>query len=178
MTEVRLAATFSILVPFGGLLVVIGCVLFKRGRWPKRTGDTPHCGKCDYILSGAQARCPECGTEVQPSTIVRGERNRRAGLTLLGGGLAFFGLALIGLLMIGGANRLPWMRIEPLTWLLSDLGGNSSRSFSAWNEIQRRIDGNLLSQEQQDLVVEKGLKLQAAGTASSGGRGVARGRGV
>jgi hypothetical protein len=164
------AANFSILLPIiGGLLVVVGAFWVKRGRWPRRVGDTPHCRKCDYILSGDQARCPECGTVVQPSTIVRGERNRRTGLTLLGGGLAFFGLAIFVFFAIGVASSMPWLRLEPLGWLLSDLGGNSSRSSTAWREIQRRIDGNLLSEDQQNAVVERGLKLQAAGTAPSGG---------
>jgi hypothetical protein len=153
---------------FGVLLTVVSGILLRRGRWPRRVGDTPHCRKCDYILSGAQARCPECGTAVQPSTVVCGERHRRTGLTLLGGGFALLGLAVLTLLAIGVVSRLPWARIEPLGWLLNDLGGNSSRSSSAWAEIQWRADENLLSDEQQNAVVERGLKLQAAGSAPSG----------
>lgn len=73
---------------------------------------------------------------MQPSTIVRGERHRRTDLTLLGGGFGLFGLAVLTLLTIGVVSRLPWVRVEPLGWLLSYVGGNSSRSSSAWGRSE------------------------------------------
>ena len=159
----------NLLLPIGVLFIAIGALLLKRGHWPRRVGDLPHCGKCDYILSGPQQRCPECGTVVQLSTIVRGERHRRPGLALLGGGIGLLGLAFIALVAAGVASNLPWVRIEPLSWLLRDLGrGNTSGGYAAWTEIQRRIDGDLLSDDQQNAVVERGLQLQAAGTAPLG----------
>jgi hypothetical protein len=155
------------------LLVAVGGFLFKRGRWPRRTGDTPHCRKCDYILSGAQTRCPECGTAVTPAAIVRGERLRRPGLSWLGGGLALLGLAFLLLFALGFANTINWNRYKPQSWLLTDLGsGNSSRWGPAWAEVKRRLDDNLLSEDDQNAVVEKGLQLQAAGKVLSNGNNV------
>lgn len=164
-----MAANFSILLPIiGGLLVVAGAFWVKRGRWPQRVGDTPHCRKCDYILSGDQSRCPECGTTVQASNVIRGERHRRAGLTALGGGLALFGLALILLFAAGATSTINWNRHKPLSWLLNDMGSsNPSHWAPAWTEVQRRLDAKLLSEDDQNAIVEKGLQLQAAGTVLS-----------
>lgn len=35
-------------IPF----VASGAWLLKRGCWPSRFGQTPHCPNCDYILTG------------------------------------------------------------------------------------------------------------------------------
>jgi hypothetical protein len=133
-------------------------------------GDTPHCRKCDYILSGVQTRCPECGTTVTPATVVRGERLRRPGLSWLGGGITVFGLAFLLLFAAGFIGPINWNRHKPLSWLLNDMGGgDSSRWGPAWAEVQRRLDNNLLSDDDQNAVIEKGLQLQSSGKVLSNG---------
>jgi hypothetical protein len=153
----------------GAILIVIGSVMLKRGRWPQRAGQTPHCPKCDYILTTDQTRCPECGTTVGPANIVLGERHRRGGLAFTGVGLALPGVAPIALFASGVVQNIDWIRYKPLSWLLNDLASGRPRvDQPAWGEIQRRIDAGLLSDNDQNVVVEKGLFVQnlTSGTAS------------
>jgi len=148
-----------LLIPLIMLLLFIpGAFLLKRGWWPRRVGDTPHCSKCDYILSGDQSRCPECGTVADWKTVVRGDRHRRALMAAVGGAMMFLGggvllLNVLGLLL----NNINWRHHEPLSWLLM---GVSNISSPAWVEVQRRLDNNLLSEGDQGAVVERGLEVQ------------------
>ena len=153
----------------GAIFIVVGFVLLKRGRWPRRVGQTPHCPKCDYILTADQTRCPECGTTVGPANFVHGERPRRGGLAFTGGVLALLGVAMIGLFASGIVQNIDWIRYKPLSWLLNDLAsGQPSVDQTAWAEIQRRIAAGLLSDDAQNAVVDKGLAVQTlpTGTAS------------
>lgn len=147
-----------ILPIISALLVVIGAFLLKRGWWPRRVGKTPHCPKCDYILSGDQPRCPECGTEVASGNVVRGERRRRLLMAGTGGVMVLLGGWLLmafatGLLV----NNFDWKHHEPLSWLLKRV---TNISTPAWAEVQRRLDNNLLSDSDQSAVVERGLEVQ------------------
>jgi hypothetical protein len=147
----------ALILIIDALLLGIGAFLLKRGWWPRRIGDTPHCPKCDYILSGDQQRCPECGTAVETRNVVRGERHRRVAMAGIGGLLAFLGG---GILLSSGPallNNVNWQRYEPLSWLLSSMTNISS---PAWAEVQRRLDNNLLSETDQNAVVERGLAVQ------------------
>jgi len=140
------------------IFLVTGAFLLKRGAWPRRVGDTPHCPKCDYILSGDQIRCPECGTAVDVSNVVRGDRRPRVILAGVGGALVGLG---VGILLLSVAalvyNTIDWRRHEPLSWLLK---GASNIGSPGWAEVQRRIDNNLLSESDQNAVVETGLEIQ------------------
>ena len=66
------------------LLAIAGLLLLRRAWCPRRSGATPHCRRCDYILTQNQNRCPECGSPISPSTLVTGDRHRRPALALLG----------------------------------------------------------------------------------------------
>ena len=47
-----LTTSFSLILPlFGVTGLLVGATLPRRGRRPRRVGDTPHCPKCDYILA-------------------------------------------------------------------------------------------------------------------------------
>ncbi|MDB5356007.1 MAG: hypothetical protein JWN24_2460 [Phycisphaerales bacterium] len=160
---------FSLWVLVIGLvLLAMGAFMLKRGRWPRRVGQTPHCGKCDYILSGDGLRCSECGTLVKRENVVWGERNRRPGLSMTGGVLALLGLAFLMLFATGFTGTIDWNRHKPLGWLLKDLGnGSQSIRSTAWGEVQRRLDGKLLSDEEQSSVVNKGLQFQSSGLVTT-----------
>lgn len=152
----------NILVALAFFAVGLGTYLLKRGRWPRRIGATPHCRHCDYILSGLEAdRCPECGALVRPGTPIFGERHRRPGLAFLGAALMLLGLALLGLMIAGALPNIDWNRYKPLSWLLKDLDSTSSiDATAAWNEVQRRMTAHLLSDSQQNQLVERALKTQ------------------
>lgn len=161
-----LASALSLLLPgIGGLLLVLGALLIKRGLWPRRVGLTPHCPKCDYILSGEPERCSECGTTVSARNVVRGERQRRAAPTWFGGALAVMALLVVFLWASDTASKIQWIHYEPLSWLLRDLGsGNASLNVPAWVELQRRIGENRLSDAEQSELVDKGLQVRTLGT--------------
>jgi len=141
------------------LWIVFGAMVLKRGWWPRRVGDTPHCRKCDYILSGDQRRCPECGSTLQPRSVVRGERHRNLLLAGIGGvfiacgGLALsvaaFGLASDWVQRINSNENLPLSRL---------LSRTDNTPSGAWDEIRRRFDK--LSKADQDAVIERGLEVQ------------------
>src|SRR5437879_2204881 len=97
--------------------------MLKRGRWPRRVGELPHCPSCDYILANlpTTARCPECGTPVSESNAVRGERHRSRGLTISGASLILFGVLFLGLFVAGLLGTIDWNRHKPLSWLIRDL---------------------------------------------------------
>src|ERR1700722_15234844 len=66
-------------------ILVLGMMLFKRGRWPARVGTTPHCSGCNYPLTGIRSeRCPGGGRPTPPGDGGYGERHRKSGLTILG----------------------------------------------------------------------------------------------
>ena len=158
-----LSEAFVLLIPLIGVLfTAIGAFLLKRGRWPRRSGQTPHCPRCDYILSGDQQRCPECGTVLHPDTVVRGERHLRKKLMWTGTALGFVGVVMLGMMLPAVADSIDWNRHKPLSWLLRDVG-SYAYDHRPWWEIQRRLNANLLSAADQDAVVEAGLRAQLAG---------------
>lgn len=170
MVGLTTAPTFSlILATLGVLLMGVGVLLLKRGHWPHRVGTTAHCGGCDYILTGAQTRCPECGAPVRAGTVVRGERHRRPALAWGGAALALFGIGLLGLFIADLTGRIDWDHYKPLGWLLRDF--DRPNSFApAWAEIQRRLGNHRLSDRDQKAIAEKAL--QAAGTMPISGPNV------
>ena len=140
----------------GVLSIAVGAFLLKRAWWPRRIGDTPHCSRCDYILSGDQRRCPECGAVADMESVVRGSPSQ----SRHGGDRAVSGLLGVAILLLVVTRLLvftvDWNRHKPLGWLLRDLG----TTHGAWDEIQRRLDNNVLSDSDQNAVVERGLQVQ------------------
>src|SRR5687768_17277287 len=59
--------------------LLLGLVLVKLAYFPRRRGNTPHCRKCNYTLTGLSSeRCPECGQPLDDNVaVVHGERPRR-----------------------------------------------------------------------------------------------------
>lgn len=166
----------SILLPtLGALFVAAGAFLLKRGRWPRRTGTTPHCSKCGYILSclitvpDPTPRCPECGTPATSGRIRLGERSIRPSFIWAGSLLTMVGVLLLASLLAASIRHIQWIHHEPLGWLLRDLGSpNASVSRTAWNEILRRDNAGLLSEKEKSLLVDTGIQKRIALTKGWG----------
>ena len=150
---------FPILILALGLGAV-GLWLLRRGWWPKRQGQTPHCPRCDYILSGnTTGRCPECGGEFTPESIIYGERRRNGTRAAIG--LVFL-LPAVGLLILVsaiGLRGVRWYQLKPTGWVISDLEQNDGRALP---ELQRRLKGSTLSGKNQTRLIELALKQQVA----------------
>ena len=153
---------------FGGVLLVVGVRLLKRGQWPMRVGETPHCPKCDYILADDPNRCSECGTETRPETIVRGERRPRPAVALAGASLALLAVGFFIIAATGVVRDIDWNHYKPLGWLLNDLAaGDGQKDATAWVEIQRRLNLGHLSEADKYAVTETGLAVQNLTTGTA-----------
>src|SRR5262245_34100231 len=132
----RSGFTPEALMVMGVIPFALGLVLLKLGRWPPRRGNVPHCRRCDYSLIGIQsARCPECGVDLTPGSIVHGERKRRFIPTLLGTfliGIATFWIVKQGALV-------DWFHHAPTSLLIrSILTSNPALSKRIRSEVLRR----------------------------------------
>lgn len=150
------------------ILVILfaGITLLKKGRWPKRIGDTPHCASCNYILTGLDSgRCPECGDEITPGSILHGERKARTGFVLTGSFLILLALALGGLAMSDALPSIDWYQFRPTSWLISDL--DTPQKMIAWTELQTRLTAGKVSAAQQDRLTERALREQVSPSPSN-----------
>lgn len=67
-------------VAVGIVLILVGAAIAAWALVGRRIGTEPRCSRCAFDLSGhgeGLATCPECGTALGPTTIVRGVRRRR-----------------------------------------------------------------------------------------------------
>jgi hypothetical protein len=131
-----------------------------------RRGETPHCRRCDYALTGLASpeRCPECGAVLGAKrAVAHGERYRRRGLAWAGVALLLLGGTPVTLLLVGRARNYDWYRWRPTAWVLNDLQGTGTRR--AMRELQRRYaDGSLTRGEKLDRFVAFALGEQARAT--------------
>src|SRR3954463_750771 len=132
---------------------VAGCAFLAlirawRGR---RSGNHPHCARCDFDLFGlppAQQRCPECGAELAAAGARRkgGRRARPAAMT--GWGVVVLcSLAVAIPSLRAGAARYDWIRLNPVWLLRRDLALSSPshpRSRQASRELGRRLKAGQL----------------------------------
>ena len=95
-STVHLAASVKLLILLAALVVAVILLIRMLGR-PRRRGNTPHCARCEYNLTGLTSdRCPECGTEMIPANIVYGERVRQPWLAVTAVGVAVIVMVPIG----------------------------------------------------------------------------------
>jgi len=126
---------------------LMGVSFFIGWRWPPRKGQAPHCGKCDYNLTGLQSnRCPECGTPFDPKSTPQGEAVRKRWLLY----------AATACWLWGGFDIYRFVRqgnlyqFYPLSWVCQDAEfGSGVRSGRGWAELQRRQDEGVLSPGEQ-----------------------------
>ena len=135
----------------------IGIALLVRGIRGRRRGDTPHCGKCEYNLTGLDSgRCPECGADLNPLRIVRGERHRRPASIVVGGLL----LALALLPAVPAVRQIKWYQYAPTAWVMRDMrSGNAGK---AWRELERRDKAGRIGAAHQRLLIHLCLDEQNA----------------
>lgn len=146
------------------LLAATGAWALRRSR--RRVGDTPHCRRCDYILIQRDGgRCPECGTEISPRTIVHGERRRHA--AWLAAAVLLLGGALLGVILpsAGVVGHVDWFRLRPASLLLKDLDSSDARvATRAWAELERRARAWSLSPSRDAQLIDRCLGEMTAPT--------------
>ncbi|HUU99087.1 MAG TPA: hypothetical protein VM487_25415 [Phycisphaerae bacterium] len=109
----------TMLLAIFGVITLVGVVLTLKALFPRRTGDTPYCRKCRYNLTGtdlaaADARCPECGSDLtSPKIIVRGERRRRPVWVVSGVICLLLGLTPLGVIAVGALHQVDWYTHKP-----------------------------------------------------------------
>lgn len=147
-----------------GVLGVAGTWLLKRGVWPRRSGETPHCANCGYTLLGVDlAVCPECGADLKESAaILHGERHRKPAVGWLGLILALAALGCGIAWVVRASADLAWYQIRPFTWILRDLDGPQDLAKQAVDEIDRRWVMDELKPVQFNQLFEHLLKEQAS----------------
>ena len=121
-------------------LLLLGSALLFRWFRPARRGETPHCRRCDYNLTGIDStNCPECGAELSPQGIVRGDAMRSAPKAWAGAAMI-----LLAILYLGGRGLVSYGGVDlsqhkPTAWLIDDLRSReSNRQWQALNELERR----------------------------------------
>ncbi|MCO6439178.1 MAG: hypothetical protein J5J06_18970 [Phycisphaerae bacterium] len=119
-----------------GLLAVACIALVAFGWRGVRQGDTPHCRRCDYNLTGNETgQCPECGRPVEQG-VVFGERRRRRIPIVIG---------LIGMLVVGGMGYVQFRNVSILKSLPNSAVSFLARwgSKDAFDEAMDRLEGKL-----------------------------------
>lgn len=161
----------AVLLFAAALCAAVGVLLVRRGWWPRRRGDQPHCRACDYLLvNNESGRCPECGADIRkPSNIVRGARRRRGGVAAVG--MAFCAVAL--LCVVGGSSdavgRIDWYQYRPAGWVVEDaLSPNAAKADRAWAELDRRRGAGRLSDAIGQRLIRAALTEQAKPRPSRG----------
>jgi hypothetical protein len=149
----------------GSILLSLSLAAIVFGWRGRRVGDTPHCRRCRFDLTGlfpSQARCPECGNELRAGrAVVLGDRRRRwvlltVGLILALGSVGLGVAAKRQLLttarlvaMFDNDTLISWSLKRPGHWLHDE----------ANVELKDRIQaGKLSATEQQsllDLIVQR-----------------------
>lgn len=155
----------TILITAVGVFV-IGAIFLRRGIWPRRVGDTPYCGRCNYNLTAMEReRCPECGCDISPETIVRGQRRRRPGFIVAGAA------CMLPLLFVAGLSiaKVDWYRYKPTGWVIADLNTTNTVDWQrSWNELDRRIIRRELSREHESRLIDLCLVEQSKQGPTSG----------
>lgn len=144
--------------------LMLGLVLIRFAYFGARRGETPHCRRCNYALTGLSSeRCPECGQSLSPKTIVHGERRRRPGLGLLGGFLLLMAVANAAIILAG--DRVKWYQLKPTSWVIEDAADASQPiAVRAWEELMRRGEAGKLTEGDENQMTELALLEQANGT--------------
>ncbi len=160
-------STNTILLVLGISLLSVGLFLLVIWHRSRRVGNTPHCRKCDYNLTGLELhistapRCPECGSALRGRRIVRGDRIPR--------GAAFAGVATVLLLGFALVGRGLWPSLSSLYWdwrpadlLIFDLdSGDSKIVEQAVLQLAHRIQSHGLCLWQRERVIRRSLDVQS-----------------
>src|SRR5689334_18249272 len=115
-------------------LLIFGVAFVKFGFWPRRSGATPHCRRCGYVLVGNQSgTCPECGQAWTDATVILGERHRQKPLGFTGLILLLLGIAIGGGLWLTDIN---WYQYMPQQLVVADAASPDPKiAQRAWDEL-------------------------------------------
>ncbi|MCC7388952.1 MAG: hypothetical protein IT431_09305 [Phycisphaerales bacterium] len=138
------------------ITLAFGVVLLARGLRGTRSGQSPHCARCDFDLTGLDAaragvpaRCPECGSPTDARrAVILGDRRGQPGSLWSGAVLLAFSVSVPFYLLTG--PRMNWFAVVPTGALIgwADSSGNRTAN-SAATELLRRhaaepLDGSEL----------------------------------
>jgi hypothetical protein len=146
-------------IPSACVLLVLTIGLGLRLRRPRYVGDTPHCRRCGYEVTGNQSgRCPECGNALAGTGTVLGRRARRPVLVPL----TLAALAGFAVTATVAGRRVDWYAYRPDGWVVKDLASRDVTLASrAWAELSRRRDGGKLSPAADRSLTELALAAHA-----------------
>jgi predicted RNA-binding Zn-ribbon protein involved in translation (DUF1610 family) len=154
------------LIPFLVVALGIGVAVVVRGVRGQRVGDAPHCRACEYELTGLaelqDARCPECGAELSPATVARGERRRRPGQIFAGVAFVLAMGLLLAVVSSRAARSYDWYRLRPAGWLIDDVERGTSAARAMAELARREADGGRLAPGQRERLAELALRAQAS----------------
>ena len=129
-------------------LLITGLLVLRFGRWPKRKGDSPHCRKCDYNLTGlGDGNCPECGNAFTLATANRGDRKRNPALIWAGSAMISIALVFASITAYRKAMTVNWYHYRPYSWVRDDLAHakDPSTAYKAFLELNQRQTAAKLS---------------------------------
>lgn len=141
------------------LTFLTGLILFIRGLRGRWLDSHPYCRKCRYNLTGQTSeKCPECGMELSGDTVAFRIRKRRRISLTFGGiilSIIFLTIAPLGIGSVRAKLSNP-KRYEyyPLSVLLYFAERDDAAAF---DELFRRHDKDLYSQEQARSIVERAI---------------------
>jgi hypothetical protein len=146
--------------PIWLLIAAAGVLLVRRGYFPRRTGRTVHCPRCDYdVRRIGPMWCPECGNDLLVTGVTRGDRRPNRALGRLGVVLILLPL---GIGARESYRRVDWYSYRPAGTVIRDLDStNAATAGRAWRELQRRGDVNDLSPAAEASIAD--LELAALG---------------
>jgi ribosomal protein L34E len=140
MGDYPLTGPYVTLLIIGIVLLHVGAFLLRLAWFPRRTGTTPHCRPCGYVLEGIDSdRCPECGQYLSPRTIIRGRRVRRPYLAAIACLLLLLGLMASILSLSDRFRSINWYMHKPAGWVIADLRSvDSALQRTGWIELDDR----------------------------------------
>jgi hypothetical protein len=156
-------------------LLTTGCWLCIFSIKRKRTGDQPHCRKCDYQLTGIateQTHCPECGKSlISPKAIVHGKRSLHKPLLFTGLFLILFACQMSAKSAYTFYKTHGWIKLKPTAWVIADAVTefNNATAVNAQpickaintDELLGRLELLQLNDNQLTLTAEHAVKLQS-----------------
>ena len=151
------------------VLAVCGIGLLILARRIRPSGNTPHCRRCGYNLTGLTSEhCPECGSDLANRRAVVMGRLRRRKIVLMTLGWGLLGGAL-GMPVYHQAKKVDWYAYYPTSFVIADLdSGSPQRVAVADAELRRRIGERSLNQEELDSIVEACLREQSQSVLRNG----------
>lgn len=149
-----------LLIPTASLFIV-GLLAIRSGRL-RRVGNSPHCRRCDYVLTGNQsAVCPECGQDLVAGNIILGDRFRPRSFWV-GVVVALVNLLLMLAIVSPVAYRYDWYRWRLVSWVIEDAKSrNYAQASRAFDELSRRRTVGRLNDADERQLTAYGLSEQA-----------------